>query len=94
MSRESNHVLAMAARSMGGSNMYTGVAAEREVSRARTTRAMQRAAAPAGVEPFEISLTGDLEEVGSQRQLLTDDDLFQFDCGGTQRSEESEGWLW
>ena len=48
----------------------------------------------AGVAPFEISLTGGLEEVGSQRQLLTDDDLFQFDCGGTQRPEESEGWLW
>ena len=48
----------------------------------------------AGVEPLEISLTGDLEEAGSQRQLLTDDDLFQYDCGGTQRLEESEGWLW
>ena len=48
------------------------------------------------VEPFEISLTGDLEEVGSQRQLLTDDDLFQFDCGGSSapQSAESGGWLW
>ena len=48
----------------------------------------------AALKPFEISLTGELEEVGSQRQLLTDDDFFQVDCGGSSGGERPEGWFW
>ena len=48
----------------------------------------------AALKPLEISLTGDLEEVGSQRQLLTDDDFFQVDCGGSSGGERPEGWFW
>ena len=50
--------------------------------------------AAAALKPLEISLTGDLEEVGSQRQLLTDDDFFQVDCGGSSGGARPEGWLW
>ena len=50
----------------------------------------------AALQPLEISLTGELEEVGSQRQLLTDDDLFQVDCGGSSGPQKpgSDGWFW
>ena len=50
----------------------------------------------AALKPLEISLTGELEEVGSQRQLLTDDDFFQVDCGGSSGPQRpgSEGWFW
>ena len=51
----------------------------------------------AALKPFEISLTGEVEEVGSQRQLLTDDELFQANCVDVESSgqkPESEGWLW
>merc|ERR1711998_704876 len=52
----------------------------------------------AGLKPIEISLTGELEEVGSQRQLLADDSFLQADCGGAAtESSESSGsaaWFW
>ena len=50
--------------------------------------------AAAALKPIEISLIGELEEVGSQRQLLTDDDFFQVDCGGSSGGERPEGWFW